>query len=63
MVKHYYEFLQQVYSIINIKISGIKPKLALQIFFKAINNLMIFNRLIFTLSVFSTYYRLTELDA
>ena len=63
MVKCYYEPLRQVYSIIIIKIPSIKPNLALQIFFKAINNFVNSNRLVFTLLVFDAYLRMPEQDA
>ena len=63
MVKHYYGPLQQVYSIFTIKIFSIKLNLVLQMFFKVINNSMSFNRLVFTLPVFSIYFRIIELDA
>ena len=62
MVKHYHRPLQQVYSIIITEILGIKPELALQIFFKAINNLVGLNGLVFILLVFGAYPRMTELD-
>lgn len=63
MVEHYYKPLQQVYSIINTKILDIKPNLALQMFFKAINNLINPNMLVFILLVFSAYPRMSKQDA
>lgn len=54
---------QQVYSIITTKIPGIKFDLALQIFLKAINNLMGPNRLVSTLLVFNAYPRITGYNA
>lgn len=56
-------FLQQVYSIIITEIPGIQPDLALQMFFKAINNSIDFNGLVLTLVVFGAYFRMTEQDA
>lgn len=52
MVEHYYEPLQQIYSIITTKISSIEPDLALQIFFKAFNTSIEPNKLVPTLLVF-----------
>ena len=63
MVERYNRPLQRVYSIISTKIPGIKPDLALQIFFKTINNSVVFNGLVHTLLVFGAYSRMTELDA
>lgn len=63
MVVRYYRSLWQVYLIITTKIPGIKPNLALQMSFKAINNLMGFNGLDATLLIFGTYPRITKLDA
>lgn len=63
MVKYNHEPLQQVYSIITTEIPGIKPNLIFQISFKAINNLVGPNRLVFILLGFDTYLRMTEQDA
>ena len=63
IVEHYYGLLQWVYCIIITKIPGIKVDLALQIFFKAINNLVGSNELVFTLLIFGAYLKMTELDA
>lgn len=62
-VKHYHKSLQQVYSIIITEISGIKPNLILQMSFKAINDLVGFNGLVFTLLVFDSYPKITKQDA
>lgn len=62
MVKHYHEFLQQVYSIVTTKISSIKANLVFQMSFKAINNSFGLNGLIFTLLIFGIYSRIIELD-
>lgn len=63
MVKRYHGPLQQVYSIISIKISGINPNLAIQMYFKTINNSVDPNRLVPTLLVFDVYLKMFELDA
>lgn len=63
MVEHYYKPLRQVYSIIIIKISGIQPNLVLEISFKAINNLVGPNRLVFTPLIYSTYPKKIKQDA
>ena len=63
MIERYYGPLRQVYSIITTKISGIKPNLALQMFFKAINDSVGLNELVSTLLVFDTYSKMTKLDA
>lgn len=62
IIEHYYSPLQQVYSIITIKILGIEPNLVFQISFKAINNLENPNKLVFTLLVFGTYPRIIKQD-
>ena len=63
MVERYHGSLKQVYLIVTSKIPNIKPNLALQIFFKAINNLVDPNRLVLTLLVFGAYPQMTKLDA
>ncbi len=63
MVEHYHRLLRQVYSIITIEISSIKPNLALQMSFKAINDSGGPNRLVPTLLVFDAYPRMTKQDA
>lgn len=40
VVEYFHNILQQIYFIVTIKIPGIKPNLALHIFFKIINNLV-----------------------
>ena len=60
MVKRYYKPFQQVYSIVTIKIPGIEPNLAFQIFFKAINNSVSPNGLVSILLVFDIYSRMTK---
>ncbi len=63
IVECYHGPLRRVYSIITIEIPGIEPKLAFQMFFKAINDLVGPNRLVLTLLVFGAYPRMSELDA
>ena len=63
IVERYHRPLRRVYSIITSEIPGIKPNLALQMFFKAINNLVGPNGLIPSLLVFGAYPKMTELDA
>ena len=62
MAKCYYESLQQVYSVITIKIPSIKPNLALQMSFKAINNFVAVNELVSILLVLGAYLRMIEQD-
>lgn len=62
MEKHHYKLLQQVYSIVIIKISGIKLNLIFQIFFKAMNNLVGLNRLVFILLIFGIYFKIIKLN-
>ena len=62
MVKRYHGPLRQVYSIITTEIPGIKPELALQMSFKAINDSVGPNRLVPTLLVFGAYPGISELD-
>ena len=63
MVERSYGPLRQVYSIITTKIPGIEPESALQMSFKAINNLLGPNGLVSTLLVFGAYPKMTESDA
>lgn len=62
MIKYYHGLLHQVYSIITTKISTIKPNLAFQIFFKAINDLVSLNKLVFILLVLGVYFKMTKQD-
>lgn len=63
MVKRDHRLLQQVYFIITTKILGIKPNLALQMFFKAINSLIGPNGLVPTLLIFGAYSKITKQNA
>lgn len=60
MIKHYYRLLQQINFIITSETLGIKLNLVLQIFFKAINNLVSPNNLVLILLVFDNYLRMIE---
>lgn len=62
MVKRYHGPLRQVYLIVTTEIPGIELDLALQMIFKAINDLVGPNGLVLTLLVFGAYSRMTELD-
>ena len=63
MVEHYHGPLRRVYSIITTEIPGIESDSALQMSFKAINNLVGPNGLVLTLLVCGAYPRITESDA
>lgn len=60
IIKCYHRLLRQVYSIIITEILSIQSNLALQMSFKAINNLIGLNKLVSTLLVFNTYLKMTE---
>lgn len=60
MLKRYYRSYRQVYFVIINKIASIDLNLALQMLFKAINNFAGSNRLVLTLLVFSTYFKITK---
>ena len=62
MVERYHGPVRQVYSIITTEMPDIKPDLALQMSFKAINNSVGPNELVPTLLVFGAYPRMTEQD-
>ncbi len=62
MVERYHRSLQRVYSVITTEISGIKPDLALQMSFKAINNSVSPYKLVSTILVFGAYPRMTKQD-
>ncbi len=63
IVERYHGLLRRVDSIIIIQIPGIKPELALQMSFKAINDSVSPNKLVPTLLVFGAYPRMTKQDA
>ena len=60
IVERYYRLIRRAYSIIIAKIPSISKDMALQMAFKAINDIARPNRLILTLLVYSTYSRITE---
>ena len=63
IVERYHRPLRQAYSIITTKIPSIKPNLALQMSFKAINDFVGPNGLVTTLLVFNAYPRMIKQDA
>jgi len=60
IVERYYRLIRQAYSIIIAKIPGISKDMALQMAFKAINDIAGLNRLVLTLLVYGAYPRITE---
>jgi hypothetical protein len=60
IIKRYHGLIRRVYSIITTKIPDISKDIALQIAFKAINNIVGPNRLVLILLVYSAYLRITE---
>ena len=59
IVKRYYGPIRKAYSIIIAKILSISKDMALQMAFKAINDIARPNRLVLTLLVYSAYPRIT----
>ena len=62
LVEHYHSPLHWIYNIITAKLPGIKPNIALQMFFKVFNHLVRPNILDPTLLVFSAYLYMTEIN-
>ena len=60
VIKQYYAPIRRAYEIIIAKIQTIKKDLALQIAFKAVNNLVGLNGLVLTLLVYGAYPRIIE---
>jgi hypothetical protein len=60
IVKRYYRLICRVYFIIIAKIPDIGKDMALQIAFKAINDIVGPNRLVLILLVYGAYPRITE---
>ena len=58
--EHYYAIVCRAYSIINAEIQGITKEIALQITFKAINDSISLNGLVFTLLVYGVYPYITK---
>ena len=63
LVKRYHGPLRRIYSIFTANLPGIKPDLALQIFFKALNDLAASNGLVPTFLVFGAYSCMTDMEA
>jgi hypothetical protein len=62
IVKRYHGLIRRAYSIIIAEIPGISKDMALQMAFKAINDIVGPNGLVLTLLVYSVYPRITEHD-
>ena len=62
LVKHYDRSLRCVYTIITTEIPEIKPDLALQMLFKALNDLVGPNKLDPTLLIFGAYLQIIKID-
>jgi hypothetical protein len=60
IVKRYYRPIRKAYFIISAKIPSISKDIALQMAFKAINDIVRPNRLVLTLLVYSAYLQITE---
>jgi hypothetical protein len=58
----YYKLIRRAYFIIIAKIPSISKDIALQMAFKAINNIVKLNKLVLTLLVYSIYLQITEHD-
>ena len=63
LVKRYQRPLCRIYTIILLEIPEIKPDLALQISFKAFNNLVKSNGFVSILLIFGIYFWMTEINA
>jgi len=61
-LKRYYTIVQKAYNCITIKILGLNCDMALQMSFKATNDLVSLNSLIPTLLIYSAYPRIIEYD-
>ncbi len=62
MIERYHDSLRKMYVIIIAKISNIDSNSTLQMTFKALNDLIELNELIFTLLVFEAYFRMIEMN-
>jgi hypothetical protein len=60
IVKRYYRLIRQAYTIITTKIPNISKDIALQIAFKAINDIVRLNSLILIFLVYSAYLQITK---
>jgi hypothetical protein len=63
IIKRYYSLIRRAYFIIINEIYNINKNIALQIAFKAINDFIKLNSLIFTLLVYSAYPRIAKHNA
>jgi hypothetical protein len=63
MIERYHDSLRKVYAIIIAKILNIDSNSTLQMTFKALNDFVELNELIFTLFVFEAYFRMIEMNA
>ncbi len=62
IVKRYHNPIRQAYYIILVEIKDIDLNMALQIAFKAINDIASLNGLILTLLVYGAYSKMTKMD-
>ncbi len=62
MIERYHDSFRKMYAIIIAKISNIDSNSTLQMTFKALNDFVEFNELIFTLLVFEAYLRMIEMN-
>ena len=61
-LKRYYTIIRKAYNCITMEILGLDCDMALQMLFKATNDLVGLDSLILTLLVYSAYPRITEYD-
>jgi hypothetical protein len=62
IIERYYRLIRRAYSIITTKIPDISKDIALQMAFKAINDMAGPNRLVLTLLVYGAYPRIAKHD-
>jgi hypothetical protein len=62
IVERYYRLIRQAYFIIIAKILDISKDIALQMAFKAINDIARLNSIVLTLLVYSAYLQITKHD-
>jgi hypothetical protein len=62
IVERYYKLIRRAYTIITTKIPDISKDIALQIAFKAINDIIKLDSLVLILLVYSAYPRITKHD-
>jgi signal transduction histidine kinase len=63
MIERYHDSFRRMYAIIIAKISNIDSNSTLQMTFKAFNDFIELNELIFTLLIFEAYLRMIEMNA